>query len=121
MTAEGYERLGDSYLRQGHMEMAFLQYDKALRINPNRMSIRYKIGRLFLEKGHVEEGKKEFEVILKTDPHHALAYVGMGWASFKMGEFEEAEKNLQQAVQLDAGLWQAHHLLGFIYDHQRQL
>ena len=90
-TAEGYERLGDTYLRQGHTEMAFLQYDKALRIDPNQMNIRYKIGRLFLEKGLVEEGKKEFEAILKTDPDHALAYLGMGWASFKKGEFEEAE------------------------------
>ena len=40
MTAEGYERLGDAYLKQGHQEMALLQYDKALRSDPNRVTIR---------------------------------------------------------------------------------
>jgi len=35
LTAEEYERLGDSYLRQGSMASAFLQYDKALRLDRN--------------------------------------------------------------------------------------
>jgi Flp pilus assembly protein TadD len=120
MTTEEYERLGDSYLRQGQIDMAFLQYDRALRLNPERVAVRYKVARLFLEKGLAQDAKREFHAILKIDPNHALSYEGMGWASLAMGEFEEAEGNLKKAVQLNAGLWQAHNLLGVIYDHWRR-
>src|SRR4030043_1709996 len=54
MTAEGHEKLGDSYVRQENFEMAFIQYDKALGLDPKRIEIRYKIGRLFLEKGSIK-------------------------------------------------------------------
>ena len=36
MTAEGYERLGDQYVSQGNIATAFIQYDKALRLDPNQ-------------------------------------------------------------------------------------
>ena len=120
MTAQEYERLGDTYLRQGQREMAFLQYDRALRQDPNQPGIRYKQGRLFLEKGMTEEAGKEFQGILRLDPQYALAYEGMGWFFFKKNEMKGAEQNLLRAIQLDPLLWQAHHLLGVVYDRQRQ-
>src|SRR4030042_4180474 len=55
MTAEGYEKLGDSYVKQGNLDMAFIQYGRALTLDPKSMSIRYKIGRLFLQKGLTQE------------------------------------------------------------------
>src|SRR5512136_3013681 len=76
--AEEYERLGNLYLRQGNMDLAFLQYDKALRMDPSRIHIRYKLGRLFLEKGMSEEAGREFQEILKLTPNDALAHEGMG-------------------------------------------
>src|SRR3989304_5027878 len=82
-TAQEYERLGDAYLRQGQREMAFLQYDRALRQDPKQPGIRYKQGRLFLEKGMTEEAGREFQEILRLDPQDALAYEGMGWFFFK--------------------------------------
>jgi len=120
MTAEGYEKLGDSHVRQGNLDMALIQYDKALRLEPGRFGIRYKMGRLFLEKGLLEEAKKEFQGILRADPDHALSHEGMGRIYVKSGEWAEAEKSFLKATQSDAGLWQAHNFLGIIYDSQKQ-
>ena len=120
MTAEGYERLGDSYLSQGNKEMAFFQYSKALGLDPTRVGIRHKMGHLFLERGMIKEAEGEFRAILKTDPNDALAYEGLGLTSLKMRKFEEAEKNLQQALRLDPDLWQAYNLLGIGYNLQRE-
>ena len=120
MTAEGYEKLGDSYVRQGNLDMAFIQYDRALKLNSKGMNVRYKIGRLFLEKGLTEEAKKEFQEILKTEPSHALSHEGMGRAYIKLGEWGEAEKSFQKAIRLNSHLWQAHNFLGIIYDRQKQ-
>jgi len=119
MTSEELERMGDFYVRQENLPMAFLQYDKALRLDHNQPGIHYKMGRLFLEKGMAEEAQNEFLEVLKVNPQHAQAFEGRGWVFFKTGDLERAEKNLQQAIALEDTLWQAHHLLGIIYDRQK--
>jgi len=118
LGAEEYERLGNLYLSQGDMDLAFLQFDKALRTDHSRIRIHYKLGRLFLEKGMSEEAGKEFQKILKVTSNYALAYDGMGRVFFKIGNLAEAGRNFQQAIKLGPGLWQAHNFLGIIYDLQ---
>jgi tetratricopeptide (TPR) repeat protein len=120
MKAGEFERLGDSYLRRWNIDLAFIHYDKALRLEPSQIRVRYKMGRLFIDKGLTEEAKKEFREILKVNSNYALAYEGMGRVMFNTGHFEEAEKNFQQALELDPSLWQAHNFLGIIYDRQGQ-
>ena len=100
MTSEGFERMGDFYVRQGNLPMAFLQYDKALRLDRNQPNIHYKMGRLFLEKGMAEEAQNEFLEVLKVNPQHAQAFEGMGWVFFKRGDFEKAE--ISRAVGMSA-------------------
>jgi Flp pilus assembly protein TadD len=118
LGAEEYERIGNLYLAQGNMDLAFLQYDKALRADPSRIHIHYKLGRLFLEKGMPEEAGREFQEILKVTPNDALAHEGMGRVYFKQANFAEAEKSFQRAINLSNILWQAHNFLGIIYDRQ---
>ena len=55
--AEEMERLGDQYIRQGNMNMAFVYYDKAVRMDPKRSSAHYKMGRLYLSKGMNDEAR----------------------------------------------------------------
>src|SRR4030043_1572311 len=119
MTSEELERRGDFYVKQGNLSMAFLQYDKALRLDRNQPGVHYKMGRLFLETGMAEEAQTDFLEVLKVNPQHAQAFEGMGWVFFKTGDLERAEKNLQQAIALEDTLWEAHHLLGIIYDRQQ--
>jgi len=121
LGGEEYERLGDQYLRQGNMDLAFIQYDKALRMDPGHIPIRYKLGRLFLEKGLSGEAKREFEEVLKVKEDHPLALEGMGRVYFKQANFAEAEKCFRRAIDLKNNLWQSYHFLGIIYDHQNEL
>jgi len=120
MTPADYERLGDTYLQQGDMDMAFIQYDKALRMEPGQARIRYKMGLLFLKKGLPEEATKEFQEILKSDVTYALAYEGMGQALLKTAKYGEAETNFRQALASSPELWQCHNFLGIIYDRQKR-
>ena len=120
MTPEECERRGDNYLKHNNIDMAFIQYDRALRLNPNQPDINYKMGYLFLKKGLLEEAKEKFENILKDDPSYALAYSGMGQAYLKSGEFDKAKEKFQQAIELDTGLWQAYNFIGIIYNNQQR-
>jgi hypothetical protein len=35
MTSDEYERLGDALLSRGKLHIAYLQYERSLKINPN--------------------------------------------------------------------------------------
>lgn len=118
MTAEAYENLGNQYLQQGNMDEAFVQYNKALQLNPQGSRVRYKVGLLFLRRGLPDEALKEFQEILKKDEGYALAHEGMGQAFMQMGKYDEAEKNFHKALQLNPELWLSHNFLGMIYDRK---
>jgi tetratricopeptide (TPR) repeat protein len=120
MTAPELERLGDTYLRQGNLNMAFLQYDKALRMEPSQARVRYKVGLLFLKRDAADEALKEFQEILKQDARYALAYEGTGQALLKMQKYAEAEQYFRHALALDSTLWQCHNFLGIVYDRQKR-
>ncbi len=118
LTAEEYEDLGDRYLQQGNMDESFIQYNKALQLDPGENGVRYKIGLLFLNRGLPDEALKEFHKILEKDAGYALAYEGMGQAFMRKEKYEEAEKNFQKALQLNTDLWLSHNDLGMIYDRK---
>jgi Flp pilus assembly protein TadD len=120
MTAGEYERLGDTYLRQGNINMAYLQYDKALRMEPTEARVRYKVGLLFLKKGSADEALKEFQAILQHDATFALAYEGIGQALLKQSKPADAEKHFRHALALNPELWQCHNFLGILYDRQQR-
>ncbi len=120
MTVGDYEALGDTYLRNDNLTMAFVQYDKALRVDPASTRIRYKSALLFLKKELVDEAIKDFQTVLQQDAHYALAYEGMGQAWLKKGNLVEAEKSLRQAIALNRDLWQSYNFLGMIADRRQQ-
>jgi Flp pilus assembly protein TadD len=120
LNAEGCERLGDRYLQQGNVDLAFMQYHKSLELEPGQSRVRYKIGYLFLLKGLTKEARREFQGILKADPQNAQAREGLGRVDFREGQYGAAEKNLIEALELNGSLWQAHNFLGILYDRQGQ-
>lgn len=124
MTEEDYERLGDHYVHQGNLTMAFLQYDRALRLDPVRARARYKMGLLLLKKGLLEDARFQFQLALgdntASDSVKALAHAGLGQAFFYLRNDAAAEKHFRQAVELDQTLWKAHNFLGIIADRQRR-
>ncbi len=120
MTGLDHEKLGDTYFRQGNHEMAFVQYEKALRLHPSNARIQYKKGLLFLTKGANREAIREFQKVLKKEPDYALALEGIGHALFEMGQFEHARKQFLQALRVDPKLWRSHIFLGIIHDYQKR-
>jgi Flp pilus assembly protein TadD len=120
MTATEYEMVGDNYLLQNNLPMAFVHYDKALRMVPGKVSLRYKKASIFFKRHLLDEALQEFQEVLNTDYTFALAHEGIGQVFLLQGKLPESEAHLQHAVMLDASLWKAHNFLGMVYDHQRR-
>jgi len=118
MTDQDHERLGDAHFQQGKLGRAFVQYERALQLNPDNTQVHYKKGLLFMVEGLTKEAIAEFQEVLKKEPNHSLAYEGMGLALFKSGQSEAAEEHFQKALDLDPSLWKTHTFLGIIYNHQ---
>jgi Flp pilus assembly protein TadD len=119
MTADEYEMLGDALLKKGDLSLAFLQYDKSLKLNPTNVRVEYKKGLALLKGKKNDDAIEQFNVVMAKDPGYALAYEGMGRAFFQKKEFNMAEQYLRKALELDTNLWKSHNLLGNIYDSQK--
>ena len=120
MTAAEYEMVGDNYLLQNNLPMAFVHYDKALRMAPGKVSLRYKKASIYIKRHVLDEALRELQEVLNTDQNFALAHEGIGHVFLLLGKFSESEAHLQRAIALDASLWKSHNFLGMVYDHQRR-
>jgi Flp pilus assembly protein TadD len=120
MPGPEIERLGDAYYNQGNHQLALMEYNKFLQLNPDNNRVRYKKG-LVLLKGRMDEGAiREFKGVINKDPTHALAFQGLGQACFRLKKYDDAIKHLSKAVEIDSTLWKAYNLLGIIYDYQEK-
>ncbi len=120
MTIRDYEAAGDRYARQGDAARAVLQYDRALLLAPDDLSLRYKKGSLLLSKGKAKEAISNFGIVIKQDPSHTLAYEGIGKAYFQISDLKEAQKHCLKATKLNTKQWGGYNCLGRIYDRQER-
>lgn len=119
MTAADYGIAGDNHLRLGNLTAAFIQYDKALRLDPNMVHIRYKKACLLLQRRLIQSAIQEFESVIKDHPDYFLAYEGLGQAHLFKSELKTAETYLKKAISLNDQLWKSYNFLGIIYDKRQ--
>ncbi|UCH82443.1 MAG: tetratricopeptide repeat protein [Nitrospiraceae bacterium] len=120
LTAEDYEKRGDEYVRQDNMNMSFIEYEKAARLNPESTVLKYKMGTLMLKKGFTEDAESMFQTILTIDPDNAPAYMGLGKSAFIKGDLQGAEINFHEVLIRDDQQWKAYNYLGIICDRQQR-
>lgn len=127
MTGDELERLGDAFLAEGNLPMAFVHYEKSLKRYPESEASRKSSARVHYKKGlTLLLGKrnidaiKAFQEAVRIDPSCAVACEGIGQAFFQMKKYDEAERNFRKAVKLDPNLWRSHNFLGIICDYQKR-
>ena len=118
--ARGLEQLGDNYVRQGNVAMAFVQYEKALDKDPKLESAKVKKGYLFLSRGMDDDALKVFEDVLSRDPQNALALEGRGRVRMSKNNPDAAIADFDKALAVDPQLWQVYALRGLIFDRRKE-
>ena len=98
--SDEYERLGDTLLRRGKLHIAYLQYERSLKVNPNNLRAEYKKGLALLLKKKNDAAIEQFYVVLEKDRNFALAYEGIGRALLNKKKYSEAEINFQKTLQI---------------------
>ncbi len=92
-SAQGYINLGAIYQKQGNLEGAKAQYQKAYQLNPNDEVILYNLASLYVQEKNYLEANKIYDKILALNPNKTdvLKY---------KAQILEDEKNYDEALKI---------------------
>jgi Flp pilus assembly protein TadD len=119
ITSDEHEQLGDAFLDKGNLYLAYVNYEKALKLKPDNVRVEYKKGLALVLGEKNDDAIRQFEMVLKKDPKFDLAYEGLGRAYFQNKDFMQAERYFKKAVDLNHKLWKSYSYLGNVYDHKQ--
>ncbi|MBI5102845.1 MAG: tetratricopeptide repeat protein [Nitrospirae bacterium] len=97
--ATAHYRLGVSFLNEKKVQQAFVEFHKALELNPKDKEIINAIGITYLL--HLEDIPKAivyFERAVAVAPDYSEAYNNLGYAHYKSGNYEKAVPLYQKAI-----------------------
>ncbi len=97
--ANAHYQLGISYLNDNNIQPAFIEFQKALELNPNNKEILNAMGIVYLLKlENYPEAIKYFKKALKIDKNFSEASNLLGFAYEKTGRFDEAIESYKMAT-----------------------
>jgi tetratricopeptide (TPR) repeat protein len=120
MTVEEHEHAGDMDAQRRNFSLAGVHYGKALKADPTRNRVRFKLGQIFLQQGMFEPALTQFKDLRTSEPNSAPAHQGIGHVYLLQGKMREAEAALTKAIALDPSSWLSHNLLGLVHDQEQR-
>lgn len=97
--ATAHYQLGVSYLNDNNIQPAFVEFQKALELNPDDKNIHNAIGVIYLQKlEDYPKAIKHFKEALRIDENFSEALNNLGNTYAKMGEFDKAIDAYKKAI-----------------------
>ena len=98
--AERFYNRGETLARQGQVDAAILQFDKAVRLAPFNAGMRSRLAWLLLDENQPEAALPHFERLVSQRPADPAAISGLAIACMRLGQPERAVMALRAARQL---------------------
>lgn len=96
--AEAHYKLGISHLKEGRPQLAFVELQKTISLNPDDKRAYYVLGLIYQEFGEYNEAEASLKKALKIDPEYSEAYNSLGVLYTRTGRWEEAIEAFQKAI-----------------------
>jgi tetratricopeptide (TPR) repeat protein len=90
---------GDALFAQGRIAEAVVEYEKALRINPEDPFVLNSLGVCFGHLSQMDKAVEYFERAKKSDPKDFMAYYNLGYALMARGKMAEAQEQLKKGLE----------------------
>jgi len=97
--ADGFYKIGVSYLQLGDIPLALNYLFKAKELNPEDPKIYNMIGYTFYVRGDIKQAKKYINKALKIDPKFSEAYMNLATIAEEEGNLKEAKKYYMKALE----------------------
>jgi len=96
-----YNNRGISYGKKGQFDLAILDYDRALDINPRLTEAYYNRGNAYGKRGQYDQAISDFTKALDINPKLADAYYNRGIAYFEKRQYDQAISDYNKALQIN--------------------
>lgn len=96
--SEYYYKVGLTYLNEDKYQMAFVQFQKALQLDPDNKNATNSLGRVYYQLEDYEKAKELFQKAVYLDPGFSDAYTNLGVTYMKTGQWREAIESLKKAL-----------------------
>lgn len=118
LSAEDYVEQGKIYQKQEKQDLALIQYNKAIQVNPYSSTAYYNRGLLYALQEKYELSLADFNKVIHTNPNHAGAYGNRGNAYLYLGKEKLALRDYDKAIKLESNLARGYFNRGYIYSLQ---
>lgn len=108
VTATTYLAHGHLLERQGQFERAVVQYQKALRMQPDFVTARNRLGIALNKLGRHHEASEQFRQALRVKGDAPFLHNNLGFSLYLEGRYADAEAALQEALRLKSEYARAH-------------
>jgi len=109
---------GTDYLTSANNEMAIVELEKSIQLNPLFAEAYFNLGNAYGKTGQVKQAMACLEKVIELDPLHARAYANLGLINhFVLNDFQRAVTYLEKAIQADPDYAQAYCDLGVVYSN----
>jgi tetratricopeptide repeat protein len=96
--------LGNILVQHGRVQQAIVQYEKAVKIQPDLSIAWNNLGVASTAAGKFAEGERAYRKAIKLSPAYALAYYNLGASFDQRDNYDEAINYYQRALELDPTL-----------------
>lgn len=96
--AEFYYKMGISYLNEGNIQMAFVNFQKAYQFNPDSVEIMNSLGLVYLQLDDFINAKQLFSKAVSINPQFSESHNNLGVAHIKTGQWHDAIESFKNAL-----------------------
>ncbi len=105
------ENLGGVYMKDGNLDQAIAQFQRALEIKSDDDGALNELGVALLQQGKVDEAIAQFQKALTIAPNRVETHINMGVALLGKGRADEAAAHFQSALRIEPSNAKAHNNL----------
>lgn len=104
--------VGEEYLRQGNLDRALIEYEKAHLLDPKESAIKFNLGVVYKEKKDYQKAISLLSVVVRENPRHYLGQVNIGVVYREKGNHREAIHAFNKALAINPGAADVYLLMG---------
>jgi len=116
--ARPYYSLGYYLGQQGNLDQAILQYERALKLEPDRATTHLNYGAMLQKYGRLRAAAAQYMEALRINPGHAGAHNNLGVILAGMKNLDDAVSHYQWALSENPDFAQAHYNLAMVLEQQ---
>ncbi len=116
-----YRNLGLAYMREGRLDLAVAQLERALSFDPTFAEAHSSLGFALQRQGRVDEAIPHFMEAIALKPELEEAHNNLGAIFLQQGRLDEAIGHFRQVLRINSDHVQAHQNLGAALVRQRKL